>query len=192
MMQQNRNEQKWNDSPFRGTEMIVLSDELWLILIIVRLKGPSFLFLWKEYLGTVDKNLSDFLADIVWKGGEGVKPNLLKIANFQTKVCYFKLDSPRHSDYKTAKWIHKTAFLHVEFCLYINVFAREHVHWPKTHQPKTQKSACWKPVLNIRKQDSSHLQDFSSAFSTKDPVKWLSQSQRVFVAIYITIWTFLL
>ena len=28
MMQQNRNEQKWNDSPFRGTEMIVLSDEL--------------------------------------------------------------------------------------------------------------------------------------------------------------------
>ena len=67
-------------------------------------------------------------------------------------------------------------------CPYANFYAGEHAHWPKTHQPKTQKSACWKPVLNIREQNSSHLQDYSNAFSTKDRVKWLSQSQRVFAA----------
>ena len=54
-------------------------------------------------------------------------------------------------------------------CPCAKFYAGEHVHWPKTHRPKTQKSAGWKPVLNIREQNSSHLQDFSNAFWTKRP-----------------------
>ena len=52
--------------------------------------------------GPLKKKLSNFLADFVsYHGGGGsVKTNLLKIVDFQMKVCYFKLYSP-HSNYKT-------------------------------------------------------------------------------------------
>ena len=51
------------------------------------------------------------------------------------------------------------------------------------------KSTCWKPALSIREQNSSYIQDFSNAFPTKDRVKYLSQSQGVFIAINMTIST---
>ena len=38
----------------------------------------------------------------------------------------------------------------------------------KAQRLKMQKLAYWKPALSIRKQNSSHLQDFCNAFSTKD------------------------
>ena len=55
------------------------------------------------------------------------------------------------------------------------------VHWPiyKGQWPKMQKLTYWKPAFSIRKQNSSHLQDFCNAFSTKDSVKQLNQSQLV-------------
>ena len=85
----------------------------------------------------------------------------------------------------------------------------------KAQRPKMQKLAYWKPALSIRNQNSSHLQDFRNAFSTKDRVKTESESgqprpqyifslkeegknfsegevesQGVFVAMNITISTF--
>ena len=47
-----------------------------------------------------------FLSRLCLLGGEGVKTNLLKIVNFQTKVCCFKLQSLHHSHYKATIWIH--------------------------------------------------------------------------------------
>ena len=41
------------------------------------------------------------------------------------------------------------------------------------------------PALRITAHNSSHLQDFSNAFPTKDRVKLLCQGQGTFVAINI-------
>ena len=50
--------------------------------------------------GSVDKKLSNFSTDFALsvKRRERIKTNLLKIANFQTKVCHFNMYSPHHSD----------------------------------------------------------------------------------------------
>ena len=130
--------------------------------------------------GTVDKKLSNFLADFVVLMGEGVKTNLLKVANFQTKVCCFKLYSPHHSYYKTRIWIHISC---LSACWIFRLCRL--LRWGEcalTYSAATENanSACWKPALSIREQNSSHLQDFCNAFPTKGRVKYLSNRAREF------------
>ena len=52
------------------------------------------------------------------------------------------------------------AFQHAEFCAYATFFCWEAC--TPTH---------WKPALSVMEQNSSHLQDFSSAFRIKDGFK---------------------
>ena len=68
---------------------------------------------------------------------------------------------------------HKLPFSMLNFQLMQNFTLAFQGQWPKT-----QKLTQWKPALNIRKRNSSHLlQDFCNAFLTKDHAKYLSQSQ---------------
>ena len=53
-----------------------------------------------RHKGPVDKKLPNFSTDFALsvKRRERIKTNLLKTTNFQTKVCYFNMYSPHHSD----------------------------------------------------------------------------------------------
>ena len=96
------------------------STQKWNIWVSFQTSRKRFRNLQEAILLTVrdcwQKNFK-FFSRLYLLKGERVKANLLKVANFQTKVYFFKLYSPHHSDYKTTIRIHKLPFSMMNFAL---------------------------------------------------------------------------
>ena len=104
--------------------------------------------------------------------GQGVKTNLLQFVNFQTKVCCFKLYLPYHGNQLQNNDInpHKLPFSMLNFPL-VQTFALGSMRSGLKCSDQKHWLASWKPTLSIREHNSSHLQDLSNAFLTKNSVK---------------------
>ena len=125
------------------------------------------------------RKIFEFLSRFCKLSGGGGQDKSAKNCQFLDESLLFQVALTTHSDYKTVIWyesiscmLFSMALQHVEFCAYADVCTGNHAHCLEAHQLKRQSSTCWKPVLSVIKQKSSHLQpiynDFSNAFPIKD------------------------